>query len=117
MARIDPERLVDLAAHAAWEVKAHNPIILDLEGISSIADHFLICSADSDRHVRAIADHIGECLEKVDVRLHHREGYPEARWILLDYHDFIIHIFRDETRRYYDLERLWGDAPQREYRG
>lgn len=117
MARIDPERLVDLAAHAAWEVKAQNPVILDLKGISSIADHFLICSADSDRHVRAIADHIGECLEKAKVRLHHREGYPEARWILLDYHDLIIHIFNDETRRYYDLERLWGDAPQREYRG
>ncbi len=117
MARIDPERLVDLAAHAAWEVKAQHPVILDLKGISSIADHFLICSADSDRHVRAIADHIGECLEKAKVRLHHREGYPEARWILLDYHDLIIHIFNDETRRYYDLERLWGDAPQREYRG
>lgn len=117
MARIDPERLVDLAAHAAWEVKAQNPVILDLKGISSIADHFLICSADSDRHVRAIADHIGECLEKAKVRLHHREGYSEARWILLDYHDLIIHIFNDETRRYYDLERLWGDAPQREYRG
>ncbi|MFQ5962246.1 MAG: ribosome silencing factor [Candidatus Methylomirabilales bacterium] len=117
MARIDPERLVDLAAHAAWEVKAQNPVILDLKGISSIADNFLICSADSDRHVRAIADHIGECLEKAKVRLHHREGYPEARWILLDYHDLIIHIFNEETRRYYDLERLWGDAPQREYRG
>ncbi len=117
MARIDPERLVNLAARAAWEVKALNPIILDLKGISSIADHFLICSADSDRHVRAIADHIDECLEKVQVRLHHREGYPGARWILLDYHDLVIHIFHEETRRYYDLERLWGDAPQRAYRG
>ncbi|MCI0484242.1 MAG: ribosome silencing factor [candidate division NC10 bacterium] len=117
MGRIDPERLVDLAAHAAWEVKAHNPVILDLRGISSMADHFLICSADSDRHVRAIADHIGECLEKAEVRQHHREGYPEARWILLDYNDLIIHIFDAETRRYYNLEWLWGDVPQREYRG
>jgi ribosome-associated protein len=117
MGRIDPKRLVDLAAHAAWEVKAHKPIILDLRGISSIADHFLICSADSDRHVRAIADHIGECLEQADVPLHHREGYSEARWILLDYHDLIIHIFDAETRRYYNLEWLWGDAPQREYPG
>jgi len=49
--------------------------------------------------------------------MHHREGYPEARWILLDYHDLIIHIFDAETRRYYNLEWLWGDAPQREYRG
>ncbi|MGH7351326.1 MAG: ribosome silencing factor [Candidatus Methylomirabilales bacterium] len=117
MGRIEPERLVDLAAQAAWAVKARNPVILDLRGISSLADHFLICSADSDRHVRAIADHIGECLEKAQVRMHHREGYPEARWILLDYHDLIIHIFDAETRRYYNLEWLWGDAPQREYRG
>ena len=117
MGRIDSERLIGLAAHAAWEVKAHDLIIVDLRGISGIADHFLICSAESDRHVRAIADHIGECLEKVHVRLHHREGYSEARWILLDYHDLIIHIFDGEARRYYDLERLWGDAPQREYRG
>ena len=115
MGRIDPDRLVDLAAHAAWEVKARHPVILDLRGISSIADHFLICSADSDRHVRAIADHIGESLEKMQVRPHHREGYHGAKWILLDYHDLVIHIFDDETRRYYNLERLWADAPQREY--
>jgi ribosome-associated protein len=113
---IDPNRLVDLAAHAAWEVKARHLIILDLRGISSIADHFLICSADSDRHVRAIADHIGACLEKVQIRPHHREGYQAARWILLDYHAVVIHIFDDETRRYYNLERLWADAPQQEYR-
>lgn len=116
MGRIDPQRLVDLAAHAACEVKANNPVILDLRGISSFADHFLICSADSDRHVRAIADHIGESLEKVHVRPHHMEGYSELRWILLDYDDLVIHIFDEETRRYYDLERLWADAPQREYR-
>lgn len=115
MGRIEPNRLVDLAAHAAWEVKARHLIIMDLREISSIADHFLVCSADSDRHVRAIADHIGECLEKMHIRLHHREGYHGARWILLDYHDLVIHIFDEETRRYYNLERLWADAPQREY--
>ncbi len=116
MATIDPERLVDLAAEAAWEVKANNPIILDLRGICSFADHLLICSGDSDRQVRAIADHIGEALGKLHIRFHHQEGYAEAKWILLDYLDFIIHIFDEKTRRYYDLERLWADAPQREYR-
>lgn len=115
MGSIDPNRLVGLAAHAAWEVKAKHPIIADLRGISSIADHFLICSGDSDRHVRAIADHIGECLEKIHIRPHHREGYQTARWILLDYHDLVIHIFDEEMRRYYNLERLWADAPQEEY--
>ncbi|MDZ4339014.1 MAG: ribosome silencing factor [candidate division NC10 bacterium] len=116
MGTVDPERLVHLAAHAAWELKALDPVIVDLRGISSMADHFLICSAESGRHVRAIADYIGECLAKVPVRLHHVEGYPEARWILLDYHDLVIHIFDEETRRYYNLEWLWGDAPQRVYR-
>lgn len=115
MGSIDPNQLVGLAADAAWEVKANHPIIADLRGISSIADHFLICSGDSDRHVRAIADHIGECLERMHIRLHHREGYQAARWILLDYHDLVIHIFDEATRRYYNLERLWADAPQREY--
>jgi ribosome-associated protein len=117
MGSIDPERLVDLAAHAACELKAHEPVIVDLRGISNLADHFLICSAGTDRQVRAIADHIGACLAEVSVPLHHVEGYRDARWILLDYHDLVIHIFDEQTRRYYNLERLWGDAPQREYQG
>lgn len=116
MARIDPERLVDLAAAAAWEVKANSPIILDLREICSFADHLLICSAETDRQVRAIADHIGACLGKLNIWSHHQEGYAEAKWILLDYLYLIIHILDEKTRRYYDLERLWADAPQREYR-
>lgn len=97
-------------------MKANSPVILDVRGICSFTDHLLICSAETDRQVRAIADHIGEALGKLDIWFHHQEGYAEAKWILLDYLDLIIHIFDESTRRYYDLERLWADAPRREYR-
>lgn len=70
-------------------------------------------SADSSRQLRAIADRIEEALDKVQVSMRHREGDGEARWILLDYHDVVVHIFDDQTREFYDLERLWGDAPRR----
>lgn len=70
-------------------------------------------SADSSRQLRAIADRVEEALDKVQVSMRHREGTGEARWILLDYHDVVVHIFDDQTREFYDLERLWGDAPRR----
>lgn len=86
---------------------------MDLRGLCSFTDHFLIASASTERQVRAIAEKIEERLAKVQARMLHREGYEEARWILLDYNDFVVHIFDEETRSYYDLEGLWGDAPKR----
>lgn len=74
-------------------------------------------SAPSTRQVRAIADRVTERLAQRRARLHHREGDDEARWILLDYNDLIVHIFDDETRVYYDLEGLWADAPRMDFRG
>ncbi len=87
--------------------------ILDVRGVCSFADHFVIASADSARQVRAIAERVEERLAQGNVRTQHREGAGEARWILLDYQDVVIHIFDDLTRQFYDLERLWGDAPKR----
>jgi len=113
-ATINPEELVNLAALAASEVKPTTLVILDLRGLCSFTDHFLVVGADSERQVQAIADRIEERLAKVAIRMLHREGYEEARWILLDYNDFVVHIFDEETRRYYDLEGLWGDAPKRD---
>jgi len=98
-------------------VKPKHLVILDLRGICSFADHFLIVSGDTDRQVRAIADRITERLEAAKVRTRHREGYPHGQWILLDYQDVIVHIFTESLRRYYDLERLWADAPRREVVG
>ncbi len=110
--RIDPETLLQLAAAAASDVKPTSLVHLDLRGLCAFTDHFLIASARSIRQVHAMADRIEERLGAEHVRMLHREGDEEARWILLDYSDVIIHIFDEETRLYYDLEGLWADAPR-----
>ena len=112
--RIDTETLLKLAAAAASEVKPTSLVHLDLRGLCSFTDHFLIVSAPSIRQVRAIAERIEERLREEGSRIFHREDDLEARWILLDYSDVIIHIFDEETRLYYDLEGLWADAPKQE---
>ncbi len=87
--------------------------ILDLRGLSGFTDYFVIASADASRQVRALAERVEERLAAERVRLSHREGAGEARWILLDYQDVVVHIFDEHTRQFYALERLWGDAPKR----
>jgi len=114
---IETETLLQAAAAAASEVKPTSLVHLDLRGICAFTDHFLIASAPSNRQVRAIAERIEERLLEKRVRMLHREGDLEARWILLDYSDVIIHIFDEETRLYYDLEGLWADAPRQELVG
>ena len=108
---IDSNQVVKLAAEAATAVKPSYLAILDLRGLCTFTDHFLIASASSARQVRAIAEKIEEQLARANVRMSHREGMGEAQWILLDYHDVVVHIFADQTREFYDLERLWADAP------
>jgi ribosome-associated protein len=103
--------VVKLAAEAAATVKPSYLAILDLRGLCTFTDHFLIASAGSARQVRAMAEKIEEQLARAKVRLSHREGTGEAEWILLDYHDVVVHILADQTREFYDLERLWADAP------
>lgn len=112
--RIDTDTLLQLAVAAAAEVKPISLVHLDLRGLCSFTDHFLIVSAPSIRQVRAIAERIEKRLREEHVRIFHREDDLEARWILLDYSDVIIHIFDEEMRLYYDLEGLWADAPKRE---
>ncbi|MDE2059184.1 MAG: ribosome silencing factor [candidate division NC10 bacterium] len=112
--RIDTDTLLRLAVAAASEVKPTSLVHLDLRGLCSFTDHFLIVSAPSVRQVRAVAERIEEQLREARVRMFHREEDLEARWILLDYSDVIIHIFDEEMRLYYDLEGLWADAPKRE---
>ncbi|MFA5026635.1 MAG: ribosome silencing factor [Candidatus Methylomirabilota bacterium] len=114
---IDAAQIVDLAAEAAAAVKPSSLVVLDLTGLCAYADYFLVVSAESSRQLRAIADRVEEALDKVKVSMRHREGAGEAHWILLDYHDVVIHIFDDATREFYDLERLWGDAPKRQVIG
>ncbi len=98
------------AVQAAQDRKAVDLDLLDLKGSSSFTDYFLICSGTSSRHLQAISDGIQERLEKSGVRPTHIEGYTQAEWILLDYLNFVVHIFSEQARRFYDLERLWKKA-------
>lgn len=91
--------------------KAYNIKILDLKNVSNIADYFVICSADSDKQVKAIADEVDEKLIERGIKCFHREGFETLNWVLMDYFDVVLHVFRAEARNYYNLEKLWGDAP------
>lgn len=101
---------VRLAAKAAESKKALDVEILNIEGLTTIADYFLICSATNITQIGAIADGIGHALAQDGIRPSHIEGGAESTWVLMDYGDVIIHIFDEQTRAFYGLERLWGDA-------
>jgi len=100
------------AAELAIERKAHEVVVLDLRGISSATDYFVIAGGTSDVQVKAIADHVVDELKKDSVRPEHVEGLPGARWVLIDYVDFVVHVFHPQARQFYQLETLWGDAPR-----
>lgn len=100
------------AAELALERKGHGVLILDLRGISSATDFFVIASGTSDVQVKAIADNVLEELKKERVRPEHLEGLKGGRWVLLDYVDFVVHVFHPQARAFYQLENLWGDAPR-----
>lgn len=102
--------LFELVAAAASDKKARDIVILELEGVSLIADHFVICSANSTTQVKAIADNIEEKLEEQGIKALRKEGYREGRWVLIDFGSCVAHIFIEEDRLFYNLERLWGDA-------
>lgn len=104
-------KLARQAAKAGLDRKGHDVRILDLRNLSSVCDYFVILSGDADVHVRAIADAIEESLTGLGHRPTYREGKREGTWIVLDYIDVVVHIFMDGTRRFYQLEKLWGDAP------
>jgi ribosome-associated protein len=99
-----------LCAIAADSKKAENIVVLDVQPLSSVADHFLICSGSSDRQVRAIAEAIEEQLIQNGEKPLAMEGYHTGTWVLIDCADLIVHVFDDDTRRFYDLERLWHRA-------
>ena len=100
-----------LAIEAIDDLKGVQPVVLDLRGLSNVTDFFVIASGKSDAHVRGIAEHVMERLGRRGHRTHHVEGLG-GRWVLLDFVDFVIHLFHPETRAFYQLERLWGDAPE-----
>jgi ribosome-associated protein len=101
-----------LAAKAALEKKASDLVIFHVAKLTTIADYFLICSAESQRQVKAILDHVDTTLAGAGESPFSVEGDGALLWVLLDYSDLIIHIFKEEIRPFYALERLWGDAPR-----
>jgi len=98
------------AAAVCLDLKANDVVILNLKSVSDMTDCFVITSGTSDTHVRAIAEHVMEELRKEGMRAHHVEGLQQGRWVLLDYVDFVVHVFHPALREFYQLERLWGDA-------
>ena len=103
-------RQLELAIRAAEDKKAVDMVVLDLRKAAGFTDYFVICSGTNSRQVRAIADAAIEALSAEGAKPAHVEGYERSEWILLDYFDFIVHIFAPETRQFYGLERLWGNA-------
>lgn len=103
--------ILQIAYNAVDDKKASDIVVLNMEGISVMADHLIICHANSERQVQAIAREVSDQAAKHDFPVKRMEGFDAARWILVDLGDVIVHVFHQEERSYYNLERLWGDAP------
>jgi ribosome-associated protein len=104
------KNLAHSIASLALEKKGKDIILLNVRKISDFADYFVIVTGDSDVQIKAISDHIEKKLKEKRIKLYHKEGYQSLQWVLLDYVDVLVHIFRPATRALYAIERLWGDA-------
>lgn len=110
---LDAKEISIAAARAASDKKAEDIVVLDVAALLVITDYFVICTGRNDRQVKTIADEVEEQLRvEYGVKPIGREGVREARWVLLDFGDLVVHIFQPEERDFYRLERLWGDAPR-----
>lgn len=107
---MQPKKIAELIRTLAEDKKAEDIVILDIAKVSSIAHYFLIAHGNSDRHVKALAHHIVDEMKKLKMPAWHIEGLQEGKWVLLDFGPVIVHIFYKETREFYGLERLWGEA-------
>jgi len=105
-------RDLNLAIEAIGDLKGRDILVLDLRGLTDATDYFVVASGTSDAHVRGIAQSVLEKLNRRGLRAHHVEGLPTGRWVLLDFVDFVVHLFHPEARSFYQLERLWSDAPE-----
>ena len=107
---MNSKQLVFAAKSAVEDKKGIDPLVLDLRGVTDIADYFLLVHGNSDRHVRTLADAVVDQLRDKKIKPLHVEGLKESTWILVDYGAVIVHVFHYQTRQFYNLERLWGDA-------
>ena len=108
--QVELDERIRTALSAAAEKKAINTVVLDLREIASFTDYFVITSGTNERQVQAISDEIAETLKKAGTPAARVEGYKSAEWILLDYGDFVVHVFDEKARKFYDLERLWRES-------
>jgi len=99
------------AASLCVDNKARDVVLLDLHGVTDMTDYFIVATGSSDTHVRSVAQHVVEGMEKAGLKAHHVEGAEGGRWVLVDFFDFVVHVFHPSQREYYQIERLWGDAP------
>ncbi len=106
------QELLKIAVNAADDKRAEDITALNMQGISLIADYFIICHGNSDKQVQAIAREIREKAHEKGFNVRRMEGFDEARWVLIDLGDVVVHVFHRDERVYYNLERLWGDAPR-----
>jgi len=111
----DKNVTLDAVVAACGDRKAQDGVVLDLRHLSDAADYFVVVSGTSDTHVRAIAEYVIESLGKAGIRPYQVEGLNQGRWVLVDYVDTVVHVFHPMLRSFYQLEGLWGDAPQRRF--
>ena len=110
--RMGPDAELAVAVEAIRDRKGVDPVVIDLRKLSDATDYFLVVSGTSDTHVRAVAENVVEALNARGVRPYNVEGLQVGRWVCLDYVDFVVHVFHPTLRAFYQLEGLWGDAPQ-----
>lgn len=106
------KEIAKIAYNALDDKKGIDITVIDISNISVIADYFIIAGGSNENQVKAMADAVEEELGKLDVHIKHIEGYQNANWILMDYNDVIIHVFNQEDRLFYDLERIWRDGKE-----
>lgn len=108
---MESSQLANKIAVSIFNKKGYDVKILDLRKLTTITDYFVICTGDSDTQVKAIADEVDKEMRDEGVKAWHTEGYQALNWVLIDFVDVVVHVFKKETREYYNLEKLWGDAP------
>lgn len=107
---MDSKLFVDEIVELIQSKKGFDITILNLKELSAMADYFVICSAEANVQVKAISDEVDKKLRKEGIKCYHKEGYNSLNWVLLDYFDVVVHIFKKDSREFYNLEKLWGDA-------
>ena len=111
---MESKELVDLVAKACDDKRAEDIVLLDMQNVSLIADYFLICEGTNERQVQAIAREVKDIADEQNMEVKRMEGFEQARWVLVDLGDLVCHVFHRDERQYYNIEKLWGDAPQLE---